>query len=1039
MAERWLTGQIREIQADDPLRPVTVAVQNHYVGLALQRRMSRGGFANVRFTRLPGLAESFGAPVLAARGCAPMTDIQEEGAIREALRRRGDGFGDVRQHRAVVEMLKRLFGELREREIDDGTLNSWSRASRMAAAALTTFAEYRRLLAEGKLYDQTDLMAAAVSGVAGPTHQRLREVGHVIVFLPQLSRPFTVRLLRALADEAPVDIALAAFDDELADGQAKAAAVALGLDWETLPPAGPAIPQAEVGIVIAPDPSGEVRVAVRQVAEALEDGVPLYRMAVLCGREEPYAALVRETLDAAGLPWAALEGRPLAESVVGRGLLGLLRLRDLDFSRRAVLDWRSTLPHAGRNMPSFSDWNRISRKAGVVRGRDGWARGLDRFTSGIRERLEENDANRSAAETRYLERELERAQLIAAEIDRIAADTEPPADVTWSALVEWAARCRSAHVPVPDSSTEREAADAVDDVVQKLRIADAFEERTTVATFIDTLEAGLTAARRPQGRMGIGITVGDATAALGMAFDRVHLIGLGEGVFPTPEPADPIFPNGDQLGRRMERLGEERRAFLGACAAADGGEVRLCVPSWDSSLRVTFAAPWLLEVCSRKMGRPLTSSELRKLEGPAWVIRVQSPSQSIGGATTLLDLAEWRIHEASRSSGSARLERSGLALREDLPLGRNLEVQRARRSRGLTAFDGHVHARPERGLARVTTSASAIQLWAACPFKYFMGRVLNVEATENPEEDDKLSMSPMLKGSLIHEILERFFQELHAIGRPSLHESYTRGDHARIEVITDEVFKKVEDGGLVGHVLSWANERHGILLDLHSTLTTDQDERGGLLPARFEQPFGMNSADGWGPAVVPLDSGGEALIRGYIDRLDLPPGKGAPEQALVLDYKSGKIPRQDALDNDPVLGGTQVQLAAYAVATRRWLIEQMAAEEPVVSAAYWGISAKEGFKRVQVTLDGAVKGGGRTVDGRLHDVLNIVDEGLRDGAFPQVPGNDTQRGPRVSWENCVYCPYTRICPSARDQLWRTKKDDPRSALHARLTLEAPAK
>lgn len=1026
---RWLLDRIHEIQSGDPLRPVTVVVANHYVGLALRREFATKAYANVRFVRLASIAETFGAPVLASRGQRPLTDIENEAAIRESLRRSGEGFGAVRKHRAVVELLKQLFGEVRERGMSDDQLTEWSRASRVADAAFATFTAYRERLRERGLYDTTDLMGAAVDGLDGPMRWRLREVGHVVVYLPLRWWPVASAFVLALSRRTPMEIAFPAFEDALADAQAKKAGTALGLDWNALPETSAETGAPELGVVLAADPSGEVRSAVRKLAADLKAGVPLYRMAILYRREEPYAALVRETLDAAGLPWAALGGRPLADSVVGRGLIGLLRLREDNFARRAVLDWLSTLPHAGRAMPSFSDWNRISREAGVVRGEAGWKRGLERSISALDKRLADDPTSLGEAQKKYLEAERGRVAAVARAIESISADTAPPAETTWTALTEWALRCREMHVPDPTSGFERESGEAVDEVVRRLATAGTIEQRTDVPTFIDTLEAALRGALRPEGRLGTGVTVGTAASAVGMAFDRVHLVGLSEGVFPAPEPADPIFPEGDRLGRREERLGEERTSFLAAMAAADGGRVQLSAPLWDTQLRVTFAAPWLLEMSSGLAGRALTSGELRGLTGSAWLTRVESPSQSLETAPALLDIGEFHIEEARRTPGPGPLQRSGLARRADVPLGRNLEVQRARRSHDLTAFDGHVRSRPDQGLGRRPTSASAIQEWAACPFSYLMGRVLKVERTENPEDSESLSISPMLKGSLIHSILERFFRELHAEGRPRTDDAYTAADHDRLELIASGTFAEIEAAGQAGHALSWANERDSVLLDLHSTLTVDQEDRAGLVPARFEQAFGMDSSESWPPATVALSAGGEARIRGRIDRLDLPPDQPRPERALVLDYKSGSMADPKELAADPVVAGTQLQLAAYALATRRWLVEVMAAKGPSVDAAYWGVSAKEKFQRVGLTLD-------YRVEGRLRDALDIVDEGLRSGAFPQVPGDDTQRGTRASWDNCVYCPYTRICPSGRDLIWSSKRKDPASTLHGSLATDA---
>jgi hypothetical protein len=60
-------------------------------------------------------------------------------------------------------------------------------------------------------------------------------------------------------------------------------------------------------------------------------------MALLYRQFDPYAALVRETLTGAALPWSALEGRPLAETPPGQALLAALKTGESGFSRESVL------------------------------------------------------------------------------------------------------------------------------------------------------------------------------------------------------------------------------------------------------------------------------------------------------------------------------------------------------------------------------------------------------------------------------------------------------------------------------------------------------------------------------------------------------------------------------------------------------------------------------------------------------------------------------------------------------------------------------
>src|SRR5205823_12556397 len=86
---------------------------------------------------------------------------------------------------------------------------------------------------------------------------------------------------------------------------------------------------------------------------------------------EPYGPLVRETLQAAGLPWSGLDGRPVAESLPGRALLGLLRLPERDFARADVIAALGAMPALPDGV-SLGQWDRLSRQARVVRGESQW-------------------------------------------------------------------------------------------------------------------------------------------------------------------------------------------------------------------------------------------------------------------------------------------------------------------------------------------------------------------------------------------------------------------------------------------------------------------------------------------------------------------------------------------------------------------------------------------------------------------------------------------------------------------------------------------
>jgi len=232
-------------------------------------------------------------------------------------------------------------------------------------------------------------------------------------------------------------------------------------------------------------------------------------------------------------------------------------------------------------------------------------------------------------------------------------------------------------------------------------------------------------------------------------------------------------------------------------------------------------------------------------------------------------------------------------------------------------------------------------------------------------------------------------------------------------------FREVEELGQTGYLLAWQNTQSAILLDLETVLNRDQEFRAenAVRPEFFEQGFGFEK--GWPAAEVRLSGGTVVRLRGYIDRVDL-----GDRAAYVTDYKTGSSYDRKDFDADPVVAGTKVQLAVYSNAVRRQL-EAAGTPAEVVTASYWFISEKGHFERIDVT-------DGEESNLRLAQVMEVVNEGLTRGAFPQVPGEEGFMPGRPPFENCRFCDYHRICPMGRDQIPDHKQAAPGADLPARL-------
>jgi hypothetical protein len=90
----------------------------------------------------------------------------------------------------------------------------------------------------------------------------------------------------------------------------------------------------------------------------------------------------------------------------------------------------------------------------------------------------------------------------------------------------------------------------------------------------------------------------------------------------------------------------------------------------------------------------------------------------------------------------------------------------------------------------------------------------------------------------------------------------------------------------------------------------------------------------------------------------------------------------------------------------------------VTTSLYWYATVKGQFAQVPLAVD-------ESVEEVLTTVLSRIDDGVRAGCFPQVPGDFNEWWGRC--ENCSFCDYDSLCPASRDVLAASKAAGPRLA------------
>ena len=1028
------------------LAPVTVVGPSQYANLSLRQELGRSGFVNVRFILLPMLAELLGGAAMAGSRRRPLTPVLENVVVRAVLEQAGEPLAQVREHpstqasvRESFRQLRRVSGDVRRGLADSG-------GARREIVRL--YHDFRRRTGSG-WYDTEDLATAAADAVSGGAAPALRDLGLIVFYLPYELTPGQMRLVNALAREAPCAALLGITGDDAADGPVQELADELrpllgesqtagGADGS---PPMPLLP-GDARLHVAPDAHEELRRVIRQIMSNAEAGIPLHRMAVLYRMDPPYGSLVREEMELAGIPMAGPGRKSLGDTAAGRALTGLLKLaaglRSNDELRRDdVMAWLTGCPirrpqEIDRAAFSPSRWDAISRKAGVVRGLEQWRGRLSAYAQ-----WQENSADGNENPEELTPGQVERMASAAAAaraalrfVGQLAQAVNPPrSGSSWGAFCVWAEGLLRRYLrrQIPDG--EIEARDKILRVLEELRTADEIEPSVTLSRFRQAVEESL---QQPVGHLGVtgeGVFVSSFSAAAGMSFDAVWMVGMIEGAAPPQVHDDPLLPESEwqEAGgpsRYRQRAAKERYDYLSAVAAA--GRRAISYPVADpESRRKAFPSRWLLEQAEALAGETVYADGLAKMRGRPWLTVAPSLENSLSEIETPADGHDYNLQRLLRWKREGK-EQSAHPLAQDGPLAAASRLNRSRASYRFTEFDGNLSAVSGEGRFAPNpfmspVSATSLESWAVCPFRYFLSHVLRLSPLADPAEE--MEISALDRGSMVHKILERFIRETsEADEQPQPGETWGASARQRMAQIAGAVFQDYESRGLTGKSLLWQLKKRDIQADLDTFLEEDARLRAerGTAQVLVETKFGPGKV--WPEA---RDDATGIRFRGTIDRVDLT-DRGAP--ALIIDYKTGGTSRFGSLqektrgkdkgkDIDPIDGGKHLQLAVYSLAA-----QQKFPDAESIGAAYWFVTANGKFELIP---DPA---GGQPFDinrpetlARFREGVSAIAEGIRGGVFPANPGSGQARdgGPA----NCAYCDFNSLCPSRRRQLWERKKQD----------------
>ena len=1029
---------INSAKGDDALAPVRVIVTSNLSGLSLRRLLgssqlesatSNGlaGIANVNFSTPFQFASLLAAPTLATLSLRPLTTSVLAAAVRQVLKTSPGRFGAVAKHVATEAALVRMYGELTEmppsrrqalaQSADARTLDLLHFVDAVGAHLATGDVAYHD---EFTVLQTATEVASQQGGGPAELDDRLVLVG------PFSQGVATIEFLRDLVDAArnregatePLGVWACVGDAEV-DASSFAQASTIFSRALNAPATVPTPLPTE--LVTAADSDQEALEVVRLVLEAAERGERFDRMAVFVPSANPYLRTIREHFDRAGIPTAGPEYRTLSDSMTGRLLTSLLELTDAavslppdkQFSRETVLALISSAPMRGpdgRSLRSGS-WENISRSAGVVGGLVGWQSSLQTYGESIEKRISENSEAGEGFLNR-LRRDQETARALGGFVEWLGQLTTQAAKArTWHERSQWVRETLALLLPQENRRSswpeaEVEAAERIDKVLSRLELLDSIEPDVSPATFVRALQLELDVPAGRRGRFGTGVLVAPLSSAIGLDLDTVFIVGMTEGLCPRPIREDSLIPDDERdktsggLPTRRDRNLLERQRFLNALGAGSGSAT-LTLPLGDHrNGRQRTPSRWFVEALRGRANDQTINSRNWEASGLVSGERgsfEQSLSRAVGAglATSEAELHVQRVHAHHKF---------GHDLDEDLlPVGLRLGLgQIDERLDGFNRFNGdlagaNLASPASHGRA---ISPSRLEEWATCPRRYFLNQVLKLGEIDRPEEITEISA--LDRGSLVHAILEDFIENSvpGSDSEPNPDDPWTEADRTRLFATAEKYFAEYEALNRTGKPILWAIKKEETLNDLEAFLRQDEKLRTELrtVPHDVEVPFGMherfeNSTEA---VKVSLNDGREVSLRGLIDRLDRRTVDGVP---VVLDYKTSRKTPQAQFDADPVLGGSKLQLGAYAYAARQIFDSNDA------WAYYWYVTSKGEFAKAGYRWADAQ-------DERFRDAVTTIIDGIESGHFPPQPGDYN-----FFWgdfDNCSFCSFKRLCPQDRN-------------------------
>lgn len=743
----------------------------------------------------------------------------------------------------------------------------------------------------------------------------------------------------------------------------------------------------------------EVEIIAREIKKLLViEKVEPEKICVVFNLIGNYSSIIRDRFNVFGIPFNLTDRFSLSTSPPVKALVSFLEILEKDFYFKNIFRSLSSA-FFGRLQVDVSNLLKISADLKIVSGFETW---INKINAKISDMASSNDPSiNSDKKIKNYKSALSGLEKIYNRLKPFASKLSPSEfrenilSLIFNLDFPVSLLNAPSEVVEYDTIAFNSFVKLIDEISGLIELEYGREEKFSLHFYLNQIRTTAAFTRyNISEKPGYGVQVTTLNEIRGLSFDYLFIGGLNDGDLPTRFTPE-IFFSGPFVREEFRHQVEQRYLFYQALCVWKK-KLYLSYPQTDGK-RELVQSSFLQDFNTLFESRMINSEDFKNE-----IYSKEELLQLIGTLReeerTKLNLADEIALDIPSINDEINIDRK----RFDDPFGES----------EYTGFiSPETNEEVHKKLTEVTEdefSATQLENYAKCPYKYFVENILKLETLVEPVEE----LEAFEYGSLIHSILYEFYSAIKEKGIVLFNCS-----DKEFEISQKLLFKIAEnrfDKLLLNPEVSFYEREkllgiNGVKREsiLYKFLEEERKNDGGYVPDFFEMSFGnVRKEKGSQEKSSEAISTGKIKLRGKIDRIDM----NRDEKVLkVVDYKlGGTKPTAEELST-----GISLQLPLYLFAAKELIKRELKSEYRPAGAQIFSLKFNEGdFGKKNISLKSR-----RSKTDNLKDEIDAAEEMIKI-CLEMVDKfiEDISKGkfhlstlPNREAKVCRFCDFKRIC------------------------------